>query len=573
MKFQFLALFDRKELIGYVVRSLVPLRLGWIVCGLLCITSLIIPCLMSQWIIQITQGNMNLINVYLGFQILEPILNTMIVSNLKLGLANIVKKKFIHDAMNRYNSMTYLSKNKISIDQFNQNMGQAQWSVYLAVDWGLPTIMYLTGSCVSAIITFYEKNLIKELIIISSLIFCFHNYVIGSKQKRFTEINKLARKIRNHVSAKIQLFLVPFQYKELSPDDICRMHDQAIQQDYNMMSMWNHIMGLTSCGNKTVGALLTFIAVNSANISANTGTNNTMNHEIIATFMLMTKVISQLNASVSDATQFMNQWAKHKDDWNTFQDSLKYAEYSEDCEKLSVPDNLEIKNINVKKGTFTLIGGASISGLDIGKGKKILITGKTNGGKTTLMDGLTGKIRGIEFNSGQGMPENYYHSIADMFQTIREKFPSSKVSIRNFFKDEKNVQLIRQCLRIAFCTDNSYNDFMKPFTDQKDPDTSMNLHPYDVELSEALSGGQKTRLCIATRVYEMIKYDKQILILDEPEQGLDSETKIKVINNLFKEFADKTIFMVSHLCECERQLLNIQWDAHLHVIDGIVYKQ
>ena len=480
-----------------------------------------------------------------------------------MTLANYVRTKFIRDAVHKYDSMTFLSKNKIAITLFNENMWRAQWSVYLVIDWGLPTAMHLIGALLGAIVTFYEKKLIIEFIVISGLIFFFQNYVIKSKQKQFTEIDKTARKIRNHIIAKIQLFLIPFQYKEFGPDDICKMHNQTINQDQNLMSMWNQIMGLASIGNKFVGAVITYISISNL-------TSDKNGIEIVATFMLMTKVISQLNSSVSDATQFMNQWNKHKNDWYTYQDMMKDADYCVVHEKHPLPENLIITNVCVIKGKFKLTASPGVIGLNIGKKQKILITGKSNGGKTTLMEGLTGKVQGIELN--KGVPENYHHEVADMFQTIREKFPSSKVTIRNFFKDENDDQMIYRCLGITFCTPGSYEDFVRPFTELKEMDQTTK-NPYDVELSEALSGGQKTRLCLATRVYEMIKYNKQILILDEPEQGLDTDTKISVINNLFKEFSDKTIFMISHLCECEQKLLGIQWNAHLHVVDGVIYKK
>lgn len=549
---------NENELIGFTLRTISPLKLGWVVVLLLLITCLAIPCQMSIWIIKISEGHIDLIHWYLGLQIIEPLLNTCIVLNLRSGLANLARKKFIRNALLRYNSMTYLSKNKISITLFNENMQRAQWATYLVIDWGLPIILHLIGSLMGALLTFYEKNLITEFILTSGLIFFFHNFVIKPKQSTFTEIDKAARKIRNHISAKIQLFLIPFQYKELGPDDICEMHNQTIQQDHNLTSQWNQIMGFASMGNKFVGALITYVSISDPSLQG---------IQVVATFMLMTRVVSQLSSSVSDATQFTNQWNKHLNDWATFQEMMHDAEFSQDHEKLRIPKNLRIRNVTVTKGTFKLTADPKVIGLNIGQKQKILITGKTNGGKTTLMEALTGKIQGIELN--QGVPENYHHLVADMFQTIREKFPSSKVTIRNFFKDEKNDQLIERCLRVTFCTPGAYDDFVRPFKESKE---SKDQNPYDVELSEALSGGQKTRLCLATRVYEMIKYKKQILILDEPEQGLDTDTKIAVIKNLFQEFADKTIFMISHLCECEHKMLGIRWNAHLHVVDGVIHR-
>ena len=62
------------------------------------------------------------------------------------------------------------------------------------------------------------------------------------------------------------------------------------------------------------------------------------------------------------------------------------------------------------------------------------------------------------------------------------------------------------------------------------------------EMGSKISGGQKQRLAIARSLYN----DSQILILDEATNSLDIETEKKVINNINKFFADKTIIFVSH---------------------------
>ena len=55
------------------------------------------------------------------------------------------------------------------------------------------------------------------------------------------------------------------------------------------------------------------------------------------------------------------------------------------------------------------------------------------------------------------------------------------------------------------------------------------------------SGGQRQRIAIARALY----LEKDILILDEATNSLDSETESKIISNL-EEFKDKTIIIISH---------------------------
>ena len=57
-----------------------------------------------------------------------------------------------------------------------------------------------------------------------------------------------------------------------------------------------------------------------------------------------------------------------------------------------------------------------------------------------------------------------------------------------------------------------------------------------------ISGGQKQRIGIARALYNL----KSILILDEATNALDMKIEKKIIANIFENFKDLTIVMVSH---------------------------
>ena len=58
-----------------------------------------------------------------------------------------------------------------------------------------------------------------------------------------------------------------------------------------------------------------------------------------------------------------------------------------------------------------------------------------------------------------------------------------------------------------------------------------NIASYDIKVT-GLSGGERMRLSLVFTLLETIKKKKQILILDEPEQGLDESTRRQVITNI-----------------------------------------
>ncbi|MDA3836154.1 MAG: ABC transporter ATP-binding protein [Nanoarchaeota archaeon] len=65
-----------------------------------------------------------------------------------------------------------------------------------------------------------------------------------------------------------------------------------------------------------------------------------------------------------------------------------------------------------------------------------------------------------------------------------------------------------------------------------------------LEKGVSLSGGEKQRLALARGI--LAAYDSDIVLLDEPTSSVDSLNEIKIHDNLFKEFKDKTIISSIH---------------------------
>jgi ABC-type multidrug transport system fused ATPase/permease subunit len=80
-----------------------------------------------------------------------------------------------------------------------------------------------------------------------------------------------------------------------------------------------------------------------------------------------------------------------------------------------------------------------------------------------------------------------------------------------------------------------------------------------------LSGGQKTRICLARAIYA----DKPILLLDDPLSSLDARVIKRVIKNLtiLSKAEGKTIILVSHnlnsLLVCDKLIKMISGKAKL----------
>ena len=143
------------------------------------------------------------------------------------------------------------------------------------------------------------------------------------------------------------------------------------------------------------------------------------------------------------------------------------------------------------------------------------------------------------------------------YQTIREKTSTSKISLSELFLindgDNLNEEIMKRCCELCFIWD---------WAKEKD---------VNVTIKNEISGGQKSRLLIAVKLYQMIVMKKRILILDEPEQGSDPDVAYGMLKNIVKGFPDITIFIICHLENIHiEQRCGFKFDKVFKVGDGLI---
>ena len=212
----------------------------------------------------------------------------------------------------------------------------------------------------------------------------------------------------------------------------------------------------------------------------------------------------------------------------------KFKDKINHSEKLDFNNEIYLKNIWYKypnKENY-IFENASI---EIKKGDKVLIKGKTGVGKSTLVDLILGFQKP---NSGEIFVDKkiynlhetkWLQNISYVPQSIYMFDASIKYNITLNENDEEFDQtLFNQALKVA-----DLENFVNSLPSKENTfvgETGLNI-----------SGGQKQRIGIARALYK----NSNIIILDESTNALDVQTELKVINNL-KNKKDKTIILISH---------------------------
>lgn len=149
--------------------------------------------------------------------------------------------------------------------------------------------------------------------------------------------------------------------------------------------------------------------------------------------------------------------------------------------------------------------------LQINKGERIGLIGGSGIGKTTIINIILGII-----SPDSGSIENTFKRVAAVFQENRLIDEISSLDNLKMISEKENEILINTLEKLG-------------------------IYEYNKKVS-SLSGGMKRRVSIARAII----FGGDLLILDEPIQGLDKETRKNTIKTLMDSFSDSGILLISH---------------------------
>ena len=177
--------------------------------------------------------------------------------------------------------------------------------------------------------------------------------------------------------------------------------------------------------------------------------------------------------------------------------------------------------------------------LEIPKGEFLGILGKNGSGKSTLLDILTGMTRpnsgtivvdGFNINKNLDNWQNKIIYLAQKNYLFEENILSNIVLGEN--EDNINKNRLEKALQISNLS-KTINEFPN------------GLHTQIGGNNFKVSGGQQKKIQIA-RCFYQITSEKKLLILDEPSDNLDSESKFIFFECLKELKNNKTIILISH---------------------------
>lgn len=471
--------------------------------------------------------NYEIINYYL-YAIFGRLIITHLVKVYTSQKVSNMRILYKQSCFERYQILSHDSKEKINEKTFNEKADRAWNSISSVIIHGIPKMINITKSIYLVVMSFFMVGEINRIIIVS-IFYLFYYLIVFRKMAilRMT-LNTKIRKNRKKTESELLFKLPFFKYNQVKIGDIMNTFNHS-NKGFTEWEQTDACFQSSLSLQNNIG--IAFIVINND----------------ISSIALLITVFKDFNDSVIELIYFADWFQSLNNDY------LTYEELYNGLTNMPLPyqhelpdDGIVIDNIDITRGIFNMTSKVNIA---LKSGRRILIQGPSGGGKTTLIEGILGKILGVHLTNNIN-PIHYQSKFIELYQRIRDNLPTSNITIREMFFGANN-DIIEECLSLVGLS---------------------KFKNYDDDLNDAVSGGEKQRLCIAIQLYRIIITNNQYIIMDEPEQGSDPKLAYEMINNIMERFNDKCFIIISHLENINNVLskYDYKWDQVLIIENGSI---
>lgn len=421
-------------------------------------------------------------------------------------------------------------------DDFAQKSDNACASVETIMGYGVEAMTNLIISVISCVITFATTNQLPMLFVISIVLSIFITFVVRPHQNKLRVYRKDVDDKVNKLDTLQSIFTVMFIKGEYQPSklidhcvNICCLRSSVIFKYIVLENIveFQHL----------IGCLLALYFANSP-----------------IQFLLLNRIFSKLDNSVSFFAHFINQYGRAVVKWNSY--CSMFEGIKEFC---SIPTQFPFdgKTIDIQPATIGSSDHMTIRVpklISLSAGKCYYISGASGNGKTTFLDLLIGDHPNLWINNRPAIVHRKY--IRKYSQAVASLIPTNlSLGISVLFKhitDDQNV--IQFALHLAHLF-----EYENP--NKWEPNEKINL-----------SGGEKQRLALAIFLASFIvervnDQTPRLLMLDEMNQGIDLPTFVSIIKAIRQYFSDDIIMFTIH-AELEDPSI---FDGVIKVSNGEVY--
>jgi len=419
-----------------------------------------------------------------------------------------IKRLFRRLALDHFGHLPYVARKKTEMQPFAATIQQAAYVIETSLTWGIPTLIDGIVSLVSviwAVCSFGYWFLLPIMALIYAIFWRMHLQMQTTTLKDLRQQRKLVEKNIDAISE--------FRLNELV---LCRGNADTIEQ-LNLPK--EELEMQFNQGWEMISSSIVFVAL----LVAATGLYPIFEP---VRFFAAKVVFDRLTGATTMLAHFGNYLSSRGKDFDKFVEWYdNHKDLERDAPQLCIPKDGMTATVDVKLDDLRI---STQTPLTIKLSDCVMLRGQSGCGKTQTLNALQGLIGGALLSNATA--KNFTQQFEYCNQQTREWLPSSVISLRKMLSDECDTNLIRELVDVAGLR----SKFPSPAS-------------YDEEM-ENFSGGERMRLAIIYTLWGCTRNNRSIIVLDEPEQGLDEECRTTLLKNVcqWAKRNSKALLVVFH---------------------------
>ena len=469
-----------------------------------------------------TASNQEIINV-IGLSLilcLSPILLQLISRYLRIGFTNkiIVEiremsyEKFISTSPDNFRNHTkekFLSEMTSDINLFEQDF-------FLSI----LNISYAFGSFILGLFILYTISPLLSIFtfLVAIALFIISKIYENPSRKMIERVQKENSKFHSALSnvlkglESIKLNKVESKFQNIFNSDVSTLEEIKRKSAVLMDTQGNLMKGVRS-----FFQILSFIYA--AYLLS-------MGQILLTQMVIIMNLMGQMTRGLTTGFSFINRLKTSIDLYNriTYNNNLV-----DGTKSFNLDESIVISNLSFAYESNNVLNNLN---LNIPKGNKVLISGPSGTGKTTLLECISKNINDYQGDILYDDNDLRYFSNASFWNRVayarQEHFIfddsiSNNIVLTKDFDSDKFYRILEAL---------SLKDWVLSLQEKEDHLLTNN--------GNNISGGQRQRISLARELYQ----EKELIFFDEPSASLDDETARKIYEYILN--LNKTVICVSH---------------------------
>jgi len=249
-----------------------------------------------------------------------------------------------------------------------------------------------------------------------------------------------------------------------------------------------------------------------------------------ASIFAVQKILPLMQNIYSSNAKFRSNYSQSYSIINFITNKIKIK--NERFVKIKTPEKIEYKNINFSYKNKKIIKNLN---LELKRGDRILIKGKSGVGKSTLINILLGILlpsKGSIYVKSKIFNNKNFNQLRNFYSYT----PQDVFIFKGTFKE--NISLEFNCQDNRRLAEVSKHSQIFDFINRQ----KLRFNSNTIYSGRNISGGQKQRLGIARGLFK----NKLIYIFDESTNAIDKTIEERILHNLKKYYNDKIFIIISH---------------------------